>query len=486
MRRLNGYGPSLIVLVTAMAVLFLGPGVVQKLTYKQTEARMIQASLRLGEGNVLAQFNQAFDDIAALVEPSVVHINAQQPVADRRSMTSLSTGSGWIYDDEGYVVTNHHVVRDAGRIEVQLFTGELRDAEIVGFDQTTDIAVLKIPPGRLHSAERGSLADPIRQGHLVFAFGSPFDFRFSMSAGIVSGKGRHVDVLGRSGYENFIQVDAAINPGNSGGPLTDYRGRVIGMNTAIATGRRNSLEEGQFAGIGLAIPLDMIEPVVRQIIEKGYVEKGLLGVVPEELNVSGAQRFGFIGTGVLIGGVRGDGPAAAAGVRTYDIITHVNERKVSTTAQLRSIISSMEPGEVARLALYRPDLDNQTGERITIDVTLDRLDYLRDTGQLPPQQSRNHIRQLGIARMRTATEEDAARLDIPFRKGVTVEALVDGSELAEEIPVGTTIVTIMDYPVTDVDELLALLRSYNLRAGVSAGVVLPDGEYAKVLMRVQP
>src|SRR5690606_35708911 len=125
-------------------------------------------------------------------------------------------------------------------IEVQLYNGELRPAEIVGFDRSTDIAVLKIPAGRLHPAVRRGPEAPVRQGDMVFAFGSPFDFRFSMSSGVVSGQGRSVGVIRdefgrRSGYENFIQVDAAINPGNSGGPLTDFRGHVIGMNTAIAT-----------------------------------------------------------------------------------------------------------------------------------------------------------------------------------------------------------------------------------------------------------
>ena len=187
--------------------------------------------------------------------PLVVHISTEQTTRDRAGnrLHSTSSGSGWIYDNEGHIVTNYHVVKDADRIEVQLHTGLLREAQLVGVDQFTDIAVIKVSSARLHPAALAEEDDRVQQGDLVFAFGSPFDFRFSMSSGVVSGMGRHVGVIrderrgGWTGYENFIQIDAAINPGNSGGPLTDVRGRVIGMNTAIATGRQSSFDEGQFA-----------------------------------------------------------------------------------------------------------------------------------------------------------------------------------------------------------------------------------------------
>ncbi|MCZ6612226.1 MAG: trypsin-like peptidase domain-containing protein, partial [Planctomycetota bacterium] len=270
MSRLNRYGPSLIVLGTALVVLLAGPAAIRRLTYAQTQARIIQANDRLENASVLRQLNQAYRDIAALVEPSVVHISIERLMRDRSGddRVDRSAGSGWIYSDQGYIVTNEHVIRGAQRIQVQLYDGpRLREAQLVGADQLTDVAVIKIPPGQLHPAVLGDPDDPVRQGDIVFAFGSPFDFRFSMSSGVVSGMGRSVGIIrgdhGRwMGYENFIQVDAAINPGNSGGPLTDARGRVIGMNTAIATGeRRSSFDDGQFASIGLAIPMSMIESV---------------------------------------------------------------------------------------------------------------------------------------------------------------------------------------------------------------------------------
>ena len=244
MRRFNSYGPSLIVLGTAIVILLAGPSAVWRLTYEQTRARIIQASEALDDNPILQQLSQAYRDIATLVEPSVVHISTERPMTVRLGERRYvgSSGSGWIYDEAGHVVTNYHVIQNAQRIEVQLHNGIIRAAEVVGYDQSTDIAVIKIEPGRLFPAliaktdDNGAAA--VKQGDLVFAFGSPFDFRFSMSSGVVSGIGRSVGVIRDErgvpmGYENFIQVDAAINPGNSGRPLTNARGRGIGLKNKL-------------------------------------------------------------------------------------------------------------------------------------------------------------------------------------------------------------------------------------------------------------
>jgi len=495
MRKLSGYGPSLIVLGTAAVTLLAGPMVVQKLTYEQTRTQVIQARLNLESNDVLARINQATRDIATVVEPSVVHVSAHylDETGPGPSRVGLSTGSGWVYDELGHVVTNHHVIANAQRIDVQLHNGEIREAEVVGSDESTDIAVIKISSGRLHPATLASLEEPVNQGDMVFAFGSPFDFRFSMSSGVVSGKGRSVGVIRdesgrRQGYENFIQVDAAINPGNSGGPLTDYRGHVIGMNTAIATGRRNSagLEEGQFAGIGLAIPTDMIVPVVTQVIKYGYVEKGFMGVNVGDLNVAVAQQLGFIGAGVLITAVDAQGPAGAAGVKTNDIVTQVNNRPVSTVAQLQSIISSMLPGESAKLTIWRFDPKNEGGEAQDLLVALNRLDTLRAAGQLPPDNPKDSIVPLGIARMTANTAEVASRFGVDFHPGVLLEELVRGSELARRIKPGSVITDIADRPVRNVDELLRVLKDFDLRfPGVKATVIDRDGQFAAIYLRAE-
>jgi serine protease Do len=503
MRKLSGYGPSLIVLVTAALVLFVGPKAVQRLTYEQTRTKVIQARLNLsggmnGEGNVLEQINQAYRDIATAVEPSVVHVSAEYLEQDPwgKSFVGTSAGSGWVYDEDGHIVTNHHVIQNAEHIEVQLYNGELHPAELVGSDPTTDIAVIKIAPTRLHPAVLADVNETVSQGDLVFAFGSPFDFRFSMSAGVVSGKDRSVGVIrtqSQLGYENFIQVDAAINPGNSGGPLTDFRGRVIGMNTAIATsprsvnqdGGQDSLEAGQFAGIGLAIPMDMIQPAVSQIIKKGFVEKGFMGVEPRDLPPGFAQSRGFMGTGVVIALVEADGPAHRAGVLAGDIVTEVGGRAVSTKDQLRSIVSSMRPGDTVKLSIWRYDPQTKTGSSLEILVPLHRYDVLRLAGKLPPDQPRDSLAPLGIARMSTSTPEGAKRAGATYLAGVLIEDIVPDSALAKRVEAGAIIIEAMGRSVRDVDGLFEVLHAIDLRGGVLLTIIKRDGKSLTMNVRVE-
>jgi len=494
MRVIHAYGPGIVVLVTVVLVLSIGPGVVRSLAYRDTQVRMVLARERLDASPLLEQLNMAYRDIAAFVEPSVVHISASQSVSSDRgrlSRSAISSGSGWIYDDLGHVVTNYHVVQDVDRIEVQLSSGETRRATVVGFDALTDIAVLRIAPGLLHPATRGNASEPLRQGDLVFTFGSPFDFRFSMSSGVVSGQGRSVDVIrdrsGRSGYENFIQVDAAINPGNSGGPLTDFRGRVIGMNTAIATGRRSTFEEGQFAGIGLAIPLSMIEPTVEQIIEKGFVDKGFLGVSIATIAERERLEVGFIGQGVLVLGIDEGGPASRTDLQPMDVIVGVGGTAVRSTPQLQAVISSVRPGGIVALDVWRRG--DPTGTSRRIDVELGRLDPLTVRGEIPPDQSREHLLPLGIARMTTATPESTAAAGVTMHPGVLVKEIVPGSELSAAMAPGSIITLVADHPVAGVDEFLFRLRQYDLRAnvfggGTTVGFVSPDGRQGTARLRI--
>ncbi len=323
----------------------------RKHRYQETVTTVRQAGLRLNalpgtdgareEGSgVLAELSRATTDIADFVRPSVIHVTGIQFVEGRS--IPMSTGSGWVYDDRGHVITNLHVVEGGDDYEVQMYDGEIRKATLVGGDPTTDIAVLRIDPENIIPATRRPLDQRVQQGELCFAFGSPFDFRFSMSSGIVSGLGRFVGMYWRTGrrigFENFIQVDAAINPGNSGGPLTDHRGHVIGMNTAIATND----DDGQFGGIGLAIPLDMIESAANQLIESGVVRKGFLGVSVLDQNdliariVGAPQRFR--GDGVLVHALDRSHPAAKVGLRIGDVITTYDEEPVATADDLERAI----------------------------------------------------------------------------------------------------------------------------------------------------
>lgn len=488
MRRLAQYGPSLIVLITASLVLLLGPAAVRQITFAQGKAQAIQASNRLEHSTLLEQLNQAYRDIAAAVEPSVVHISAEQMVRDGGRQVMLgSSGSGWIYDNLGHIVTNAHVIEDAQRIEVQLQGGELRQAELVGRDQQTDIAVIRIDPARTFPAQLGS-SDMVRQGDQVFAFGSPFDFRFSMSSGIVSGTGRSAGGLTDIHYQDFIQVDAAINPGNSGGPLTDIDGRVIGMNTAIATEVGGQIRRGQFGGIGLAIPMSMIKPVVKQLIEDGEVSKGWMGVNlvrDNEEAIRQARSRGFMGQGVQVDLVEPGSPAAAAGLIANDIITHVDSRGVENRDQVRSVVSSKRPGETVALDVWR--LNDASGAATEIDlvVTLALLD-----AAVRSPEAVELVRRLGLHEIATSTKARAADLGVPYRRGVLIGAVAPASPYADKVRPGAVILSVEGSFITNADEFYHLIDQAlfnSLQARVSrprlqVAIINPDGDEQQIMI----
>ncbi|MFO0827082.1 MAG: trypsin-like peptidase domain-containing protein [Phycisphaerales bacterium] len=502
MRGAISYGPGLVVLGAAAAALFVVPTTVRQFVHAQTTADVIRASNRLtAPGNVLEEINAVQRDIAKAVEPSVVHVSTTGYVS-RQAMKQafVSSGSGWVFDDQGHIVTNAHVVDGADRMEVQLHDGELREAELVGRDIRTDIAVLKIAPGELHPAQRGN-SDDLEQGDMVYAFGSPFDFRFSMSSGIVSGLGRTAGPE-EIDYQNFIQVDAAINPGNSGGPLTDVHGKVVGMNTAIATGRGNTVGQGQFAGIGLAIPMSMIENVVSQLIESGEVKKGFLGVrveSPDDRALASlddpALKFvaeRFKGEGAVIASVDAKSPAANAGLRVGDVLVAVDGRKITGSAQVPAIISSKRPGTPVELELWRPNVGEGSSKKEVVKVTLSEL----DPGDRAPGITQA-LKRLGFDKLATATEQRCRELDVPYRRGVLVEEVEPNSDLARYVPAGSVLVEVLGQPIGSEDELYARLVNYLLNLQrhrapadpflrVPITVVPPKGEATQVYLPLRP
>ena len=363
--------PGLLVIVAAVLLLWATPRSIEAISHQRTVRQVQEANFRLNEPSIptqsttfLEQLNRASRDVATLVRPSVVHISAQEEIDPRNPFQGISTGSGWIWDDQGHVLTNWHVVEGANRVEVQLHDGTVREATLVGRDPSTDIAVIRISNERLVPATRATSYDEIQQGSLVFAFGSPLDFRFSMSQGIVSGLGRSVGLFRNPssiGYENFIQVDAAINPGNSGGPLTNHRGEVVGMNTAIATTDVES--EGRFSGIGLAIPLDMIESVATQLIDGGVVRKGYLGIRVIDQETPLYNWISQLGLdprsgGLLVSGLGSAGKWSVAGLSRGDYITHYDNQRIVDEDDFIMALAN-DPDEKAELTLWRayPDQD---------------------------------------------------------------------------------------------------------------------------------
>ena len=448
----------LVAIVLGLLLLLLGPLFVGSLLHTRETETISRASERLSSLGVLEAINQASRDIALIVEPSVVHVSTEGYVerSNGRSGVYASSGSGWIYDENGFVVTNAHVVSAADKIEVQFSNGERRPASFIGSDVRSDIAVVRVEPERLHPASR-SLELPA-QGDLVFAFGSPFDFRFSMSSGIVSGLGRSAGLVGLD-QENFIQVDAAVNPGNSGGPLCDVYGNVIGMNTAIATGRGSSVgEEGQFAGIALAIPMRMIQLVVDQIISTGEVAKGFLGIQMSSLEALSLRPVSdplrnivrhFRGVGVPITDVPEGNPAAKAGVLPGDVLLSVNGVPVPKTDVVAAEIGFQLPGSSVELGLWRWNVELQEAQRIVLPVTLDLLDprSLYENQVL-------YLRRQGMLDLVTLTPARADELDIDWQPGVYVA----DAESASAVTKGCIITEVAGQSVSSVEDLYYRLK----------------------------
>lgn len=492
--KISHLGPSIVVLAAAGATLFAGPAAFRMALAASTRADVENATARLASKNILAEFSAATSDVATIVEPSVVHVSTEGSVASSRGVRHFaSSGSGWIWDDAGHIVTNAHVVDGADRIDIQLHTGELRAASIVGMDLRSDIAILSIEPGDLFPATRAS-SDDLHQGDLVFAFGSPFDFRFSMSSGIVSGIGRAAG-LEDIDYENFIQVDAAINPGNSGGPLTDAYGRVVGMNTAIATGRGQTIGQGQFAGVGLAIPMSMIENVVDQVIETGVVRKGFMGVSLVELGepslLSAARSLpGFaahaeriidehFGEGVAVSRVVDESPADRAGMQIGDVIEHVAKRRARGLEQLKSMVSSYRPGSEVVFGIWRWDDAANHGAHHDLVLILGELSA-RDVSPWAV----NVLSSLGVDELTRSTPEEARAVGVAYTPGVLVTLINDARPLGSALPVGTTIVAVDGKAISTVDELHARIERGISSSGRFRGfsrpfplaAILPDGK----------
>jgi len=274
-------------------------------------------------------------------KPSLLPGKKNQPVFKIRP----NKGSGVIISSNGYIVTNNHVVQGARRIEVMLHDGRRLDAQIIGLDPDTDIAVISIPLKQLPAITIAN-SSKTRVGDIVLAIGNPFGIGQTVTQGIISATGR--DRVGLNTYENFIQTDAAINKGNSGGALVNTRGEILGINSAIYS------QSGNYLGISFAIPINLVTDVVKQILENGEVVRGWLGVEGVDLNAQMLQRVGLPDIqGVLITDVFDQGPAEMAGVRVGDILTHINKKAIRDTRDVLNAIADGRPGDKIQISGIR-------------------------------------------------------------------------------------------------------------------------------------
>ncbi len=442
-----------------------------------------QGTTRLDiENSVAVELSETFARVTQAVAPTVVQVRPENvvtrspaaspfegtpfedffrvPDAPEREFYTQGLGSGVIIRSNGYIVTNNHVVEGADEVTVVLYNGEEYEAEIVGTDPYSDLAVLKIDAEGLPAVSFGDM-DDVRVGQWVLAFGSPLspNLENTVTAGIISAVGRlrapQTDGAVQPLY-NYIQTDAAINPGNSGGPLVNVQGELIGINAAIYT------RTGGYQGISFAIPVDIVKDVVREIIETGGVQRARLGVRFNAVSETLEDALNLPEGAAQVALVVDDSPAAEAGIQAGDIITAIDGEPLTDYLQLKQIIGSHEPGETVEITI------NRDGEVITLDVELGAMEaapeaIAKNQGDGEPS---GVTEELGFSvsniSPQIAQRLQAQGLEISAdQQGVIITGVEPTSEAAREAGLGRfqIIVEVNNRPVEDLDDFEEIYRS---------------------------
>jgi serine protease Do len=357
--------PWLLTLLVILIVFLLMPWFVERLYYAMTigkERAQVESAREQLPTPALTEIARQSAVVAKAIGPSVVHIDTVQQYEAREQLfgaramrQAVGQGSGVIVDEGGYIITNNHVVENASEIMVNLSGNERRPATIVGLDEPTDLAVLKIASGGLIAAQWGD-SDALEVGSLVWAVGNPFGLDRSVTMGIVSAKNRR-GFQGTSAYQDFLQTDAAINPGNSGGPLVDVTGKIVGINTAIV-GR-------SYQGVSFSIPTSIAKDVYDRLRENGRVVRGYLGVELQDLNEELAEKLGVDTLeGAIIARVAPRTPAQKAGLQIGDIVVEWDDQPIHNATELSMLVGKTPVGNTAKLKVLR----NGESQELTVTV----------------------------------------------------------------------------------------------------------------------
>ncbi len=449
-KKMRGIGIGIIALIFVFAVFYV-VALDGKTTPEGTKTAPEEshaASLQGPQSRALVeQISEAFEQASSKVSPAIVSIFAEQvvevqnpfgmpddafkdffggdffrrffgaPEPQEQKRTVRSLGSGVIVSRDGYILTNNHVVEKAEKLSVVVGDKKTYSAKIIGTDPPTDVAVIKIEGKNLPVASLGN-SDGVKIGQWVIAVGNPFQLMHTVTAGIISAKGR--SSVGLADYEDFIQTDASINPGNSGGALADLEGNVIGINTAITS------PSGGNIGIGFAIPINMARQVMSTLMSEGKISRGYLAIYPQDINEDLAKALKLKSTeGSLVADVTPDGPADKAGIKRGDVIVEFDGKKVENSIQLRNLVAQVSPGKTVEVVLIR------NGNEMKLDVRLgERPKGPESESPAQGQPEEQTSRKLGMS-IQTLTPDLADQLGYENVKGVVVTDVAAGSPADE-------------------------------------------------------
>ncbi len=382
----------------------------------------------------------------------------QNPHGRGQGMPRGASGSGVIVTADGYIVTNNHVIDNASSIEVVMNDNRQYEATLVGTDPTTDIALLKIEETGLPAIKYGS-SDDIKVGEWVLAVGNPYDLNSTVTAGIVSAKGRSIGILANekgNQIESFIQTDAAVNPGNSGGALVNLKGELVGINTAIAS------PTGSYSGYSFAVPSVLVTKIVDDLREFGTVQRALLGVNIGNVTAELAKAEGLeLNRGVYVANVNENTAAQEAGIKQGDVIVQVNGKTINTVAQLQESIATNRPGDKVKVTYYRDGKLRETTATLKNNMGTTKV------------VAKSEAMEVGGAMLVNLSQQDRQKYRV--EGGVKLAKVGEGKWKKYNVREGFVITAVDNKAVSSVDELMTILENKKGEGTLVEGVY-PDGE----------
>lgn len=477
-------------LYIAAAIIFTLVGILISANFNITQNSTAQTPTNISQTGIYplvdsgAGFESPFVRVVENVQEAVVNISAQSVEANypwwhQGSRMATASGSGFFFRDDGYILTNNHVIAQAEQLYVTTASGYKYEAKLVGADPQTDLAVLKIEPEneKIVVIPFGD-SDKMKVGDWAIAIGNPFPQQGldrTVTVGVISAKGRSNLRFGSDTpmYQSYIQTDASINPGNSGGPLLNLRGEVVGVNAAISS------PTGGSVGIGFAIPINLARSVVPDLISVGSVSRGWLGVWLGQMTEQEARKQGLSGVyGVKIDSVFANSPAEKAGIKTGDVIVKVNNQQVNNNSQLSVLISQVKKGQEIPIEVIR------NGKPIMLTTVVgDRETFIAGSGNQPADDFPRY-NWMGMELL-TFTPEIARALNVSHANGVLVQRVMRGSPADNSsITIGTVILQINNETVRTIDDVRRIANSLgNSSTRIPIIVIEPDGTIARKVLR---